>query len=91
MPRTINIPAKSFDVEIESFLHHKGQNVTVQLREVLYDSQGNAIPQMINVMRPELTKVISGADYVSLISANPSWGPNKPANTFREEDLWNFI
>lgn len=30
-------------------------------------------------------------DYKELMSANPSWAPNKPAGTFRKEDLWHFI
>lgn len=30
-------------------------------------------------------------DYTELMIANPSWAPNKPAGTFRKEDLWHFI
>lgn len=29
--------------------------------------------------------------YTDLMSANPTWAPNKPANTFRKEDLWHFV
>ena len=30
-------------------------------------------------------------DYTELMSANPSWAQNKPAGTFRKEDLWHFV
>jgi hypothetical protein len=30
-------------------------------------------------------------DYTELMSANPSWAPNKPAGVFRQEDLWHFV
>lgn len=30
-------------------------------------------------------------DYTELMSGNPAWAPNKPAGTFRKEDLWHFV
>jgi hypothetical protein len=30
-------------------------------------------------------------DYQELLSANPSWSPQKPAGVFRKEDLWHFV
>lgn len=30
-------------------------------------------------------------DYTELMSANPVWAPNKPAGTFRKDDLWHFV
>ena len=34
---------------------------------------------------------IKEADYTELMSANPTWAPGKPANTFKLNDLWYFI
>lgn len=34
---------------------------------------------------------IDGDDFTELMSAGPSWAPTKPANTYRNEDLWVFI
>lgn len=34
---------------------------------------------------------IQGDDFAELMSAGPSWAPNKPANTYRNEDLWVFV
>lgn len=35
--------------------------------------------------------VISGENYNLLMSANPSFAPEKPANEYREVDLWYII
>ena len=35
--------------------------------------------------------MIMNDDYTDLMSANPSWASNKPAGTFRKEDLWHFV
>ena len=29
--------------------------------------------------------------YTDLMSANPTWAPNKPAGVFRKDDLWHFV
>jgi hypothetical protein len=34
---------------------------------------------------------IYNEDYEELMSAYPSWSPQKPAGVFRKEDLWHFV
>lgn len=34
---------------------------------------------------------ITGDDYINLMSDAPDWSPNKPANTFNDEDLLLLI
>ncbi len=34
---------------------------------------------------------IKGDNFAELMSASPSWAPNKPSNTYRNDDLWIFI
>lgn len=35
--------------------------------------------------------VVKDADYTELMSAGPSWSPNKPAGVFRVDDLWHYV
>lgn len=35
--------------------------------------------------------VLVGDAFEDLMEANPSWAPNKPSGTYRNEDLWRFI
>ncbi|MNV56191.1 hypothetical protein D3C71_1484630 [compost metagenome] len=35
--------------------------------------------------------VISGENYTLLMSANPTFAPAKPANEYREVDLWYIV
>jgi hypothetical protein len=30
-------------------------------------------------------------DYTELMSANPTWAPQKPGGVFRKDDLWHFV
>jgi hypothetical protein len=30
-------------------------------------------------------------DYTELMSAYPTWSPQKPAGVFRKDDLWHFV
>jgi len=34
---------------------------------------------------------IEGDNLTELLSANPSWSPDKPAGTYANDDLWHFI
>jgi hypothetical protein len=43
------------------------------------------VPQRFEVVR------IVGDDYDALMSDRPAFAPNKPAGTFRYEDLWHFV
>jgi hypothetical protein len=49
--------------------------------EEVLDDDGN----VVRPGRPAIT------DYTDLMSANPTWAPGKPADTFRFDDLWHFI
>jgi hypothetical protein len=35
--------------------------------------------------------VIEGADYDELVGPAPTWAPDKPAGTYRNDDLWHYI
>jgi hypothetical protein len=39
----------------------------------------------------EVVTIVSGNNYDLLMSANPSWAAGKPANEYRETDLWYII
>lgn len=34
---------------------------------------------------------ITGEDYELLMSSNPEFAPNKPANEYREVDIWHMV
>lgn len=102
--RTQTIPEQTITEEIVSFEHNIGNFVRVLVgKGNVVDSQFQLypdqtletilivnIPGSINsltgeVLRPEYP------DYIELLSANPTWAPNKPAGVFRKEDLWHFV
>ena len=64
---------------IKSFEHAIGRYVVVTVGE---DTTAPTPCQIIT---------IQGDSYTELMGANPTWSPNKPANTFRQDDLWEFV
>jgi hypothetical protein len=102
--RTSTIPAITVAEDIQLFEHMAGQwvSVVVGVGEVkdgvfsftvpqqfkTYNIQDN--PPVINQMTGEITYA-GTMHYTELMSANPSWAPNKPAGVFRQEDLWHFV
>ena len=89
--QTITLPARTITVQIASFNHQKGQSVLVILSKGSVGEAGNFIPAPMTGFDPAMTQVIDGDNYTDLMSDRPSWAPNKPAGTFREDDLWQFI
>ena len=97
--RTTTIPQTIVNEEIQSFKHQVGAYVNVI---VGFGSEVNGefiftVPQqfdnilIVDVEASPLVGREAISDYTDLMSANPSWSPNKPANTFRKEDLWHFV
>lgn len=102
--RTSTIPQQTVTEDIQLFEHKAGQWVrvvvgvgeikngvfefTVPQQFMAYTIQDN--PAVVNDMTGDIT-FPGTMDYTELMSANPSWAPNKPAGTFRQEDLWHFI
>ena len=84
MPREINIPAQTVQEEIRMITEVTGSVINVMVGKV--DASGEFIvPQQFE------TYDIKEDNFTDLMSANPSWAPNKPAGTYRNEDLWHFI
>ena len=85
MPREVIIPEQQVYEEIQSieeFPDSKLVRVTVGVT----DANGIFIvPQQYKQYN------IDGNSYDELISANPSWDPEKPAGTYFNDDLWHFI
>jgi hypothetical protein len=84
MGRAIVLPAVTSTEEIVSLSEFAG--TLVRFCVALVDENGI----LINPDRVENFELI-GDDYTDLMSANPPWAPNKPAGTYRNEDLWHFV
>lgn len=84
MPRQVLIPQKTISEEIRSIEEIPGQVIRV-LVGVVNESGEFIVPQ--NFMLFE----VKDADMVELLSENPVWAPGKPAGTYRNDDLWQFI
>jgi hypothetical protein len=93
------IPAQTLFEEIKSFEHEVGRWVRVLVGQLV---NNEFPPQQFDAIMiediPERRNSITGeliaaavTDYTDLLSPNPDWAPNKPAGTFRKEDLWRFI
>ena len=85
--------------DIKSFEHEIGRWVRVLVGRVV---NGDFPPQQFDTIMiedvPERRNSITGelitaaiTDYTDLMSANPEWAVGKPANSFRQDDLWRFI
>ena len=52
---------------------------------------GYAVNGVVDPDRGYQWAMIRGTDLQELLSASPPWAPSKPAGTYRNEDLWQFI
>ena len=85
MPRQVTIPSETIYEEIQS-LQEFPEDMFVRVIVGTTDAEGVFIvPQQYR------TYIIDGANYVELLSPNPSWNPAKPGGTYFNEDLWHFI
>jgi len=71
-------------VNLTSHHHGKYIDVTYGIGSVIQGVFVINVGQVITVR-------IEGDDYTKLLSDSLPWSPNKPANTFREEDLLRLI
>lgn len=84
MPRESTIPAQIVREDISSIEEYPDQLVRVMVGRV--DETGEFItPQQFSMYE------IVDDDFAELMSAGPEWAPQKPAGTFRNDDLWIFI
>lgn len=84
MARESTIPATVVVEDIRMIQEVTGISISVMVGSL--DQSGEFIvPQTFD------TYQIDGDDFTELMSANPPWAPNKPAGTYRNEDLWIFI
>ena len=84
MAREYTAPAQVFTEEFRTIEEITGLLVRVMVGSV--DKDGRfVVPQQFSVYE------IKDEDFAELMSASPSWAANKPANTYRNEDLWIFV
>jgi hypothetical protein len=89
MPRITNVPAQVVRQEIRSLEEVPASPgapgyVRVQIGRV--DETGAfLVPQQFEVYE------IRNRMYEQLVGEPGEWAPDKPAGTFRNEDLWHFI
>ncbi len=84
MAREIVIPAKTVREDIRSIEEVTGTLIRV-LVGVVDETGSFVVPQNFAIYE------IKDADFEELMSAGPAWALNKPAGTYRNEDLWIFI
>ena len=77
-----NVTIEVVKEEIVSICEYK-QDKFVAVTVAKYDSDNNNVAVE--------NYVIKGDNYDLLMSANPSFAPQKPANEYREADLWYVI
>lgn len=88
--RKINIdpiPAQELDQAIIRFTHTIGKYVEVTVATGSYAEDG----EFSVVSNLQETIFFTGPDYEMLLSANPSWAPEKPEGVFKETDIFKFI
>lgn len=84
MVRETIIPAQTVREDIRSIEEYTGEMVRVLVGEVTPEG-AFVVPQQFEIYE------IKDADFDELMSAGPAWAVNKPAGTYRNEDLWIFI
>jgi len=87
--REITTPATTSTLMMASVTHNSGESVLIMLRAGSVNEDGIFVPSRSS--GPPMVCCVDGDNYAELMSANPTWAPNKPAGTFREEDLWQYI
>lgn len=89
MARTTVIPSINIIEEIRSIEEVPGYGVTRGIVKVVVgvvDEKGDFIvPQQL------MPYMIEGDHYDELVGPPQSWAPDKPAGTYRNQDLWHFI
>jgi hypothetical protein len=95
MPRTITIPQREVRQDIHTLeefpprLNAAGEVVTpgsVNVTVGAIDDNGQWIESTLRLV------VIALVDYDELCADEPpDWAPDKPAGTYRNDDLWHFI
>ena len=81
--------AQELEEDIRLVAHEQGRGVAVHVA-VVTRREPDGTP-VWSEEHPEETYWIGGDDYAELMAAAPAWAPNKPAGTWRREDLWRFI
>ena len=84
MPRQIDIPAQVVYEKI--VLVEESPNSWVRASVAKTDASGELLPNQVAQQY-----MIDGANLTELLTASPSWSPNKPGGTYDNEDLWHFI
>lgn len=85
MSREIVIPSKTLQEEITQIIHYPGEKIEITVQAGRYINNKFKAEMFVQ------TLCVSDTDYAELLSANPSWSPNKPAGVFRIDDLWHYI
>lgn len=85
MPRETTIPQQTVREDIRSLEEFPSERL-VRLVVGRVDALGNwIVPQQF------IAYAVEGAQYDELCGPATAWAPDKPAGTFRTEDLWHFI
>ncbi len=85
MAREYVIPTKTVMEAISAIEEYITANL-VRVSIGVVDAEGAfVVPQTFSQYE------INGADFTELMSAGPAWALNKPAGTYRNDDLWIFI
>lgn len=84
MARQSSIPAQIVHEDIRAVEEYPGTLVRV-MTGIVDDSGVFLVPQQFS------TYEIKDDDLAELMSESPAWAPGKPADTYRNEDLWVFI
>lgn len=90
--RTVN---RTISIEQTSFI--EASIVTESILSISEDKDKKQIVIITDLIGADGVKIkdelycISGSNYDLLMSANPTFAPNKPMNEYRENDLWYII
>jgi hypothetical protein len=84
MARNIIVPATAATEDIVSLTEYPGKMVRFHVGLVAGDG---------TILNPNSVEMfeLTGDNFAALMSGNPAWAPRKPANTYRNEDLWYFV
>jgi hypothetical protein len=83
--REIGVIQQAVSEDISYYEHSIGGNVKILVRK--YSTQNG----IVTILDSSDLYMVHSADYEELMSAYPSWSPQKPAGVFRKEDLWHFV
>jgi hypothetical protein len=89
MPRIVEVPAQTVRQEIRSFEEVPGSPNSpgfVRVHVGRVDEKGDFImPQQFEVYE------IRGKMFEALVGEPAAWAPDKPAGTYRNDDLWIMV